>query len=277
MRKPKASPPYSVLGRFYDQVTRDSPEMNRHARRKILGRLLPRLKAVCDLGCGTGTTAVELARAGHKVYAVDASPVQCGQAREKARRAGVAVRVICADMRRFRLPEPVDLVLCEFNPLNHLPRKSDLNVALAMVARALRPGGWFYFDLNMRPTYARLYPTTRFEEHDGFCLISRGVFDKRRERAWMDLDWFVASPLTFRASLREAGRASPVRNVKGWRRYRERIVDTWWSDAEIRRALRRAGFGKIRAWDGARIRPRKMKPRRGFDRYYLAKRLSAQA
>jgi hypothetical protein len=36
-------------------------------------------------------------------------------------------------MRSFRLPEPVDLVLCEFDALNHVPRKADL----ARVARAI--------------------------------------------------------------------------------------------------------------------------------------------
>lgn len=254
MKQLKTSAPYSLLSRFYDQVTRGSPAMNRHARARILGRLLPNLETVCDLGCGTGTTAIELARAGHQVYAVDASPEQCRQARAKVRAAGAAVRVVCADMRRFRLPEAVDLVLCEFNPLNHLARNDDLQTAFRGVARALRPGGWFYFDLNLRPTYAKLYPTTRFEEHDGFCVISRGGVDEKRRKAWMEMNWFVL----------ERGR---------WQRYRERIQDTWWSDAEIRSALRQAGFGAIRAWDGARIRPRKMKPRPGYDRYYLAQKL----
>jgi SAM-dependent methyltransferase len=249
----KTSPPYSVLGRFYDQVTRGSSAMNRLARKRILGRVLPKVRTVCDLGCGTGTTAIELARAGHRMYAVDASPTQCRQARKKVGSAGVAVSVVCADMRRFRLPEVVDLVLCEFNPLNHLAQKTDLHAAFRQVARALRPGGWFYFDLNMRPTYVNLYPTTRFEEHDGFCVVSRGGVDEKRRKAWIEMDWFVL----------ERGR---------WGRYRERIEDTWWSDAEIRSALRRAGFGTIRAWDGVRIRPRKMKPRPGYDRYYLARK-----
>jgi len=253
MKRMTPSPPYSVLGRFYDQLTRGSTEMNRHARRRILGRLLPQLRTVCDLGCGTGTSATELALSGHKVYAVDASPTQCRQARAKSRRAGVAVQVLCADMRRLRLPEPVDLVLCEFNPLNHLGRKGDLKIAFQAIARALKPGGWFCFDLNMRLTYAKFYPMTRWEEHDGFCLLSRGGLDARRGTAWLDLDWFVVER-------------------KGWRRFRERIEDSWWSDAEIRAALRGAGFGNVRAWDGARIRPRRMKPRRGYDRYYLARK-----
>jgi SAM-dependent methyltransferase len=253
MRLAKIHPPYSLLGRYYDQLTRESPGMNRHARKKILGRILPRVRIVCDLGCGTGTTAAQLARGGRTVYAVDASPTQCRQARKKCREAGVTVRVLCQDMRRLRLPEPIDLVLCEFNPLNHLARKGDLAIVFRKVAQALRPGGWFHFDLNMRPTYLKYYPTTRWEEHDGFGLLTRGGVDAKRERAWLELDWFID-------------------HRGGWRRYRERIEDCWWSDREIRAALRQTGFQKTLSWDGTRIRPPKMKPRPGYDRYYLVQK-----
>jgi len=249
----KTSPPFSILSRFYDRLTRKAPAMHRHARTKVLGPLLKRLRTVCDLGCGTGTTAIEFARAGHKVYAVDLSPAQCAQARAKIRRAGVPVRVLCADMRKFRLPEPVDLVLCEFNPLNHLPAKGDLVVAFRRIARNLRKGGWFCFDLNMKPTYTELSRMTRWEEHKGFCVLWRGGCDARRERAWLDLDWFI-----------------PEKGL--WRRHRERIQDTWWNDGEVRAALRRAGFGNVRSWDGTRVRPRAMNLRRGNDRYYLARK-----
>jgi SAM-dependent methyltransferase len=253
MKLIETQPPYSILSRFYDQVTRGSAGMSGHARRKVLGRILHKARVVCDLGCGTGTTAVELARSGKKVYAVDASPGQCKQARAKAREAKADVRVIRADMRKFKLPEPVDLVLCEFNPLNHLGRKQDIHLAFRSVARALKPGGWFYFDLNMFPTYKAYYPIVRWEERDEFCLVSRGAIVERNAKAWLELNWFVA----------ERG---------GWNRYRERIEDTWWTDAEIRGALRAAGFVNVRAWDGTQIRPKKLKPRRGFDRYYLARK-----
>ena len=244
--------PYTLLGRFYDRLTRFAPAMNRRARRRVLGRILPRVRSACDLGCGSGTTAVELARKGIEVWAVDASPTQCREARAKARRARVPVRVLNADMRRFSLPEPVDLVLSEFNALNHLARKADLAPVFRRVARALRPGGWFHFDVNMWPTYRDYYPVARWEEGPGFCLTTHGGFDRRRGRAWLVCEWFV-------------------REGRVWRRYRERIEDSWWTHAEIRSALRGAGFTRIRSWDGTRIRPPVVKPRPGFDRYYLAR------
>jgi len=61
----------------------------------------------------------------------------CRLARSKARRAGANVNISPADMRTFRLPEPVDLITCEFDAVNHVPRKSDLaRVASAFCAPA---------------------------------------------------------------------------------------------------------------------------------------------
>jgi len=50
----------------------------------------------------------------------------CRLAREKSRRLGLPLRIVGGDMRYFQLPEPVDLVLCEFDALNHVERKGDL-------------------------------------------------------------------------------------------------------------------------------------------------------
>jgi SAM-dependent methyltransferase len=246
--------PYKWVARFYDQIHGgQAPRMNRHARRKVLGRILRRARAVCDLGCGTGSTAIELARDGRVVFAVDNSPEMCRRARAKARRAGVPVRVICGDMRRLRLPQPVDLVLSEFNPLNHLPRKSDLERVARRVARALRPGGYFYFDLNTPRTQQEVYPGTHWMEGRGFMLVMRGGYDRRRRKGWLRLDWFL-------------------RSGKLWRHARERLEDVAWTHAEVKRALSRAGFVRIRSWDGVDVRPRFPGQRRGFDVYLLAQK-----
>jgi len=249
--------PYKTIAHFYDQLHGDNaPAMNRHARGKILGGVLPRVRSICDLGCGTGTTALEFARQGYQVYAVDLSPTMCRLAREKARRAGLPVRVLCADLRSFSLPHAVDLVSCEFNPLNHLRRKEDLERAARAAARALRPGGWFYFDLNTRRSLEELYPGTRWIEKRNFCVVMHGGYDRRRKKGWLEFEWFL-----------RAGR--------GWRREKERVEDVWWTEAEVRRALRRAGFGRIRSWDGAQVRPRSMGSKPGYDLYFLAEKQSA--
>jgi SAM-dependent methyltransferase len=244
------------VARYYEQLQGQAPATNRHARRRILGKILPRIRSVCDLGCGTGTTALEFARRGYRVFAVDLFPEMCRIAREKARRARLPVRVLCADLRSFRLPQPVDLMTCEFDALNHLPRKPDLACAIRAVARALRPGGYFSFDLNTHRTLEELFPSGHWFETGDFCLALHGGYERRRKKGWLKFEWFLP-----------AG--------KMWRRHRERIEEICWTDAEVRRALRQAGFHRIRAWDATEVRPRSMRSRPGFDCYFLAQKKGA--
>ena len=118
--------PYMLLARYYDQFFHSHIPVYRHARRELLRDILPQARSACDLACGTGTTAIELRRQGINAFAVDLSATMCRLARSKARSASVRVVVIRGDMRTFCLPEPVDLVTCEYNALNHVPQKADL-------------------------------------------------------------------------------------------------------------------------------------------------------
>ncbi|MEV3921553.1 class I SAM-dependent methyltransferase [Actinomadura coerulea] len=72
---------------------------------------LPRGRAL-ELGCGTGTNAVYLARHGWNVTAVDLVGRAADQARAKAAAAGAAVRVLRGDASRLEeldVPGPYDL------------------------------------------------------------------------------------------------------------------------------------------------------------------------
>lgn len=65
-----------------------------------------------ELGCGTGTNAIYLARHGWEVAAVDLIDRAVDQAREKAAGAGVAVRLLHGDATRLDeldVPGPFDL------------------------------------------------------------------------------------------------------------------------------------------------------------------------
>lgn len=65
-----------------------------------------------DLGCGTGTNAIYLARNGFSVVGVDFSSKAIAKARKKARQAGAEIEWHVADVTRLDfLLEPFDLVL----------------------------------------------------------------------------------------------------------------------------------------------------------------------
>jgi SAM-dependent methyltransferase len=101
---------------------------------------------VLDVGCGTGRHAVELAKRGFRVTGLDLSPAQLRRARLKACQAGVTVRFVRRDARRFRFNRPFDAVimLCEGGfPLMETDEENYR--ILACAARALKPGGRFIF------------------------------------------------------------------------------------------------------------------------------------
>jgi SAM-dependent methyltransferase len=226
------------------------------ARQRVLGRILPHVESACDLACGTGTTALALAREGIRMFAVDLSPVMCRLAREKAHRARLPLRVLCADMRRFRLPEPVDLITCEYDALNHVPRKADLRLVARAVARALRPGGYFLFDVNNRLGFERYWSGAFWIERPGVVMVMRNSHDRRRDRAWSNVECFI-------------------REGSLWRRHQERVSEVCWSADEIGRTLCEAGFDRLRAWDATPFFKGDPLIRPGCRTVYLAHKSSA--
>jgi SAM-dependent methyltransferase len=226
--------PYKYLAEFYDRIfTPDVTVVQEAARQAVLGSILPRVYSACDLACGTGRTAVSLAKSGIRTFAVDNSPGMCCLARERARQKGVALRVLRADMCSFHLPEQVDLITCEGDAINHLDSKDDLIRVAKSVARALRPGGWFYFDANNRAGFKSYWKDTWWNEKPGLVLVMRNGNDAPNDRAWCDLEWFILS------------------KQGNWQRRHERVEEVCWSAKEIRTIFKSAGFIWVRAHDAS--------------------------
>jgi SAM-dependent methyltransferase len=242
---------YKWLAKYYDFLFEFRRPFDA-ARRRVIGPLLPDVRSACDLCCGTGTLAVKLAGQGIRMYAVDLSPEMCRIARAKASAAGVAVTVLRADMRIFELPEQVQLVTCEFDALNHVPAKRDLHRVLRSVARSLGPGGHFAFDVNNRRAFERVWSGTWFVDKDPVAMIMHGGHEPGTDRAWTDVEWFI-------------------RRGRTWTRHHEHVEEVCWSAAEIRNALTKAGFEKIRSWDAAPFFDDKF-TRPGFRTFWLARR-----
>lgn len=109
-------------------------------RARAITKLVPTGLRVADLGTGTGVLAIDLARAGLTVIAVDHAQKMLEAAAANATAAAVADRI------EFRAGEATDLPLADAEVdavfahmvLQYLPRPQD---ALAEMARVLRPDG----------------------------------------------------------------------------------------------------------------------------------------
>jgi ubiquinone/menaquinone biosynthesis C-methylase UbiE len=95
---------------------------------------------IVDVGAGTGGFAVGIASLGHRVTVVDPSPDALAAARWRAAEAGVTLTDVqgeAADLPALVGEASADLVICH----NVLEYVDSPPVALAAVARVLRPGG----------------------------------------------------------------------------------------------------------------------------------------
>ncbi len=224
--------PYRWLAKYYDEFFGPFRAPLDAARTKLLRPVMADVRAACDLACGTGTTALKFAGMGLETYAIDLSPAMCREVRAKARSAGLRVRVAPGDMRTFRLPVAVDLITCESDAVNHVPKKSDLAKVARSASRALRPGGHFLFEVNNRAGFAKYWTGTAWFERPGVVLVMRNGNRAAADKAWSDVEWFV-------------------REGSLWRRYQERVEEVCWSLDEVLRVLAGAGFDEVQEWDAA--------------------------
>jgi len=95
-----------------------------------------------DLGCGTGTNAITLARHGWRVTAVDFIPKAISAARAKAARSGVAIEFLVANITDLSvLSGPFDYVL-DIGCL-HALKAEDRSRYATTLSRMLRPQAWY--------------------------------------------------------------------------------------------------------------------------------------
>ena len=124
---------------------------------------------VLELGCGSGLLTRELAAAGHRVIATDASPAMLDLARSYAP---------AADIRALVLPggplPPADAVVSVGHVLNYLPDERAIDQAFTAIARALRPGGLFAIDIcDVAYGQARHDAPPAVHVHDDWAMITR--------------------------------------------------------------------------------------------------------
>lgn len=99
-----------------------------------------------DVCCGVGRHSLPLAKAGVDVTGLDVSPVYLAEARRRARKAGVRLRLVLGDMRRPSFHAEFDAAMNLWTSFGYFSTAAEDLAALKAARAALRPGGLFLLE-----------------------------------------------------------------------------------------------------------------------------------
>lgn len=134
---------------------------------------------VLDVGCGTGRVALDLARRGHEVVAVDAASELVRVLSKRAEERSLPVRPIAADARSLVLDTRHPLAILPMQVAQLLGGSRGRAAMLAAVRRHLEPSGLIAIALadpfDDVPIEESLPPLPDVLERDGWVLSSTPV------------------------------------------------------------------------------------------------------
>jgi SAM-dependent methyltransferase len=117
---------------------------------------------IVDVGCGRGRHARIFARRGYRVTGIDLSEAAIADARDQARAEDLDTTFVQGDMREPLCEGCADGVVNLFTTFGYFEEDAENERALAAMATALRPGGWFLQDfLNTPQVVDTLRPSDR--------------------------------------------------------------------------------------------------------------------
>ncbi|AFY76777.1 methyltransferase family protein [Pleurocapsa sp. PCC 7327] len=159
----------SVFGnyaRYYDLLYRDKDYAGEaQFVNQLLQTYAPGSQSILELGCGTGTHAILLAKEGYYINGVDLSHEMLQKAKQRlsqmSDRLAGQLELCQGDVREVRLNKQFDAVISLFHVVSYQSTIEDLRAIFSTVKSHLKPGGIFIFDCWYGPAVLTARPTVR--------------------------------------------------------------------------------------------------------------------
>jgi len=128
--------------------------------------------SVLDLGCGLGNFSLEAGRRGHPVLAVDASPTAVARLNEDAKREGLPVRGIQANMENWTIAESYDTIVV-IGLLMFFRHETAVKL-LTVIQGHVKPAGRAIVNVLIEgTTYLGMF------DPENYCLFRRNELEER--------------------------------------------------------------------------------------------------
>ena len=135
-------------------------------------KLAPRSLRVLDVGCGGGLLSEQFSAIGCAVTGVDRSVPTLQAARAHASQSGLDIRYLHGSAENLPVETGAYDVVCCCDVLEHV---DDVDEVLGEIARALKPGGIFFFDTINRSLRSWLIAIKLAQDFPLTRLIPRDV------------------------------------------------------------------------------------------------------
>lgn len=116
-----------------------------------------------DVGCGTGSHAIEMASRGYSVTGVDLSQhmLDCAASKAAGLSLGQKPTWLCGDARKFDAKQQYDLAIMMFAVVGYLTTNDDVLFGLRNIRRHLKLGAIFVCDFWYGPSVLSVRPSDR--------------------------------------------------------------------------------------------------------------------
>ena len=159
----------------FDIIT---PQVTARQARYIIKKLhLKPGSSFLDCPCGVGRISLPLARYGVRVTGVDFMASYLDEARKLAKKRGLKINLVQADMRRINFKNQFDGAGNIWTSFGFFDKESDNQLVLKKVYQALKPGGKFLLHLINRDYIIAHFETKGWFETKGLKVLEERSFD----------------------------------------------------------------------------------------------------
>ncbi len=156
------------------------------------------MKRILEPGCGSGRLIVSLAEKGYDVTGFDLSDSMLKFLNKQLAKKKLTASTYKQDMTNFDVDKPYDVVLNTFNTFRHLLTEEAAESHFHAVAKALRPGGLFFFGLHLLPHYADERCIERWTAKTGSTSVTFTLkvteWDRRKRIETLRISMLIRKP-----------------------------------------------------------------------------------